>query len=271
MVKNVKYIDLSIPIINPDESIFDPPLTQPHIEYSNHISGAKQMGFVFPKLVPEEHLPDGKGWAVESITLATHSGTHMDAPWHYAPIQDREIGEKKAMTIDEFPLEWGLGPLIILDVTDYDEGYIMNPEDVEKKLEDIGYHLKEGDILCVHTNAPKHYGTKEYINHGVGVGKEATLHIIRQGVHVVGIDAWSWDAPFSITAKKWKKSVRDKKPTPTIIWGGHFAGIELGYFQMEKMMNLDKVPPVGATIYCFPVKIKDASAGWVRAVATLPE
>ena len=51
----------------------------------------------------------------------------------------------------------------------------------------------------------------------------------------------------------------------------HFAGIELGYFQMEKLTNLDKVPHIGATIYCFPIKIARASAGWVRAVATIPE
>ncbi|MFX1503080.1 MAG: cyclase family protein, partial [Promethearchaeota archaeon] len=74
-------------------------------------------------------------------------------------------------------------------------------------------------------------------------------HIVKQGVHVVGIDAWSWDAPFSLTAKKWKQSVREKNPNASIIWEGHFAGIELGYFQMEKMNNLDKVPPLGATIY----------------------
>ena len=36
-------------------------------------------------------------------------------------------------------------------------------------------------------------------------------------------------------------------------------------------INLDKVPPVGAIIYCFPIKIARASAGWVRAVATIPE
>ena len=270
-MRNMKFIDLSIPIINPEEAIFDPPLTAPRIEYSDHDTGAEQMGFVFPKIKPEELLPDGKGWAAESITLATHSGTHMDAPWHYAPIQDKEIGQKKAMTIDEFPLEWGIGPLIVLDCTDFEEGYVMTPEDIDKKLEMIGHKLQESDILCVHTNAPKHYGTKEYINHGVGVGKEATLHIVRQGVHVVGIDAWSWDAPFTLTAKKWKKSVRDKQPDKSIIWEGHFAGRELGYFQMEKMINLDKVPPVGATIYCFPVKIARASAGWVRAVATVPD
>lgn len=267
----MKFIDLSIPIINPDELLFDPPLTQPHIEYGNHERGAEEMGFVFPKLNPREHLPDGKGWATETLTLGTHSGTHMDAPWHFAPIQDKLIGERKAQTIDEFPLEWGIGPLIVLDCTDYEEGYVLTSKDVDGKLADIGHDLKEGEILCVHTNAPKFYGTRDYINIGVGVGKDATIHIIQQGVHVVGIDAWSWDAPFTLTAKKWKQSVKAKNPDTSLIWEGHFAGIELGYFQMEKMVNLDKVPPVGATIYCFPVKIARASAGWVRAVATIPD
>ncbi|MFX1489616.1 MAG: cyclase family protein, partial [Promethearchaeota archaeon] len=73
-------------------------------------------------------------------------------------------------------------------------------------------------------------------------------------------------APFSITAQKWEK---DKDPS--IIWEGHFAGIEMGYCQMEKLTNLDKVPSIGATIYCFPIKIARASAGWVRAVATIPD
>lgn len=55
-VKIMKFIDLSIPIINPDEFLFDPPFTQPHIEYGNHERGADEMGFVFPKLNPKEHL-----------------------------------------------------------------------------------------------------------------------------------------------------------------------------------------------------------------------
>ena len=269
----MKFIDLSIPIINPDEKVFDPPLTRPKVEYTGHEEGATQMSFAFPKLKPEKHLPDGKGWATESITLSTHSGTHMDAPWHFAPIQDKEVGEKKARTIDEFPLEWGMGPLIVLDCTDMEDGYVLTPDDVDQKLEEIGHDLREGDIFCIHTMKPEYFGTKEYINHGVGVGKEATLHVLRQGVHVVGTDAWSWDAPFLITAKTWKKMVKDKdrEPDPSIIWEGHFAGRELAYYQMEKLANLDKVPPVGATIYCFPVKIARASAGWVRAVATVPE
>jgi kynurenine formamidase len=190
----------------------------------------------------------------------------MDSPWHFAPVQDKQIGKKKAMTIDEVPLEWCIGPLIVLNCTDLEDGYVMLPEDINEKLEEIDCILREGDILCIHTNAAKFSGTSEFVHHGVGVGKKATLEIIKQGVHVVGTDAWSWDAPFSITAQKWQQS-----KDPSIIWEGHYAGIELGYFQIEKLTNLDKVPPVGATIYCFPIKIARASAGWVRAVATIPE
>jgi kynurenine formamidase len=40
---------------------------------------------------------------------------------------------------------------------------------------------------------------------------------------------------------------------------------------MEKLTNLDKLPPDGFEIVCFPVKVHRASAGWTRAVAILPE
>jgi len=265
----MKFIDLSIPIYN--DTLGELPLMIPKIEYSDHETGAEQMSFIFPKIKPEQHLPDGKGWAGETVTLGTHSGTHMDAPWHYAPIQDREIGEKKAMTIDEIPLEWCIGPLIVLDLKDKEDGYIMTPEDIDQKLDDIGHKLQEGDIVCINTNAAKYFGTPKYMHYGAGVGKEGTLHILRQGVHIVGTDAWSWDPPLPLTAKKWKATVKAKNPDPSIIWEGHFAGREIGYFQMEKLTNLEKVPPIGATIYCFPIKIARASAGWVRAVATIPE
>ncbi len=265
----MKFIDLSVPIKN--DTLGDMPMMIPKIKYQDHMSGAEEATYVFRKLIPKKHLHDGKAWATETVTLSTHSGTHMDAPYHYAIVQDREIGVKKALTIDEFPLEWGIGPLIVLDCTEYEEGYVLTPHDVKEKLDKINHQLQKGDILCIHTNAPEYFATQEYLKYGVGVGKEATLYIIRQGVHVVGTDSWGWDAPFLYTARIWKKMIKAGKPDPSIIWEGHFAGRELGYFQMEKLTNLDKVPPVGAIIYCFPIKIERASAGWVRAVAMIPE
>ncbi|HIF1439421.1 TPA: cyclase family protein, partial [Enterococcus faecium] len=53
------------------------------------------------------------------------------------------------------------------------------------------------------------------------------------------------------------------------IWEGHFAGIEKRYCPIEKLMNLDKLPATGFKLSCYPVKIKKASAGWIRAVAMI--
>ena len=100
---------------------------------------------------------------------------------------------------------------------------------------------------------------------GCGMGKEATLWLLEQGVKIVGTDAWSWDRPLSFIAKDFS-ATKD----PSLIWEGHFAGIEKEYYHMEKITGLDKLPPHGFKIACFPVKIKGASAGWVRPVAILP-
>ena len=44
----------------------------------------------------------GKGAAFEEVTTITHSGTHVDAPWHFGP----QFGGKPAKKIDELPIEW---------------------------------------------------------------------------------------------------------------------------------------------------------------------
>jgi kynurenine formamidase len=53
----------------------------------------------------------------------------------------------------------------------------------------------------------------------------------------------------------------------SLIWEGHRAGRDIGYFQMEKLNNLPDLPGNGFHIACFPVKVHKASAGWTRAVA----
>jgi kynurenine formamidase len=93
--------------------------------------------------------------------------------------------------------------------------------------------------------------------------KESTLYLTKKGVRVVGIDAWSWDRPFSYLAREFAQT-----KDPKVVWEAHFAGIEIGYCHMEKMANLSAIGrSSGFTVCCFPVKIKGASAGWVRPVA----
>jgi len=81
-------------------------------------------------------------------------------------------------------------------------------------------------------------------------------------VRVVGTDAWSSDAPFSFTRKRFAET-----QDPSIIWEGHKAGRDIGYCHLEKLHNLEVLPSTGFTVACFPVKIRGASAGFTRAVA----
>jgi kynurenine formamidase len=253
-----KFIDLSVAIEHQLPS--DPPGMIPNIQYMGHQAGASSMKAFFPDLKPAD-LPQGLGWAVEVCTLSTHAGTHMDAPWHFHPYMD---GGAPAFTIDQVPLEWCVGPGVVLDFTDQPDGYRIMPADVDAALRAIGHTLREGDIVLARTGADRYWGTPEYLTRGCGFGREATLHILNQGVHVVGTDAWSWDPPLPIVAQRFHET-----HDPSIVWEGHFAGIEKGYFQIEKLAHLDQVPPTGFTFFCFPVKIKAASAAWIRAVAML--
>ncbi|MBN1534292.1 MAG: cyclase family protein [Spirochaetes bacterium] len=252
-----KFIDLSIAIENDLPS--DPPMMIPKIQYLDHDSGAQQMKLFFPEIDPARDLPDGKGWAIEFVTLNTHSGTHLDAPWHYHPDMDRG---RKALTIDEIPLEWCTGPGVRLDFRKFPDGHLVTAAEMEAAFAAMGHTLSAGEIVLVNTGADKYWGTQEYLVRGCGMGREATLWLLDRGVRVVGTDAWSWDRPLPVIAEEYRKTGNS-----AIIWEGHFASIEKGYCHMEKLANLDSLPDHGFTVFCFPVKIKGASAGWVRAVA----
>jgi kynurenine formamidase len=256
-----KYIDLSIAIENGIPS--DPPQMIPSIQYITHDEGAGQMIPFFPGIDPARDLPGGKGWALEMITLTTHSGTHLDAPWHYHPTMS---GGLRALTIDEVPLEWCTGDGVKLDFRGFPDGYLVTAADMEAAFSKMGYTLKEGDIVLVNTGADAYWGKGEYLIRGCGMGREATLWLCERGIRVVGTDAWSWDRPLPLIAQEFREN-----GDPSIIWEGHFAGIECGYCHIEKLTNLDRLPSFGFTVFCFPVKIAGASAGWIRAVAAVEE
>ena len=55
----------------------------------------------------------GEGWASERVTLSTHNGTHMDAPYHFHSTTDN--GARRAPSIDETPLDMCFAPGVKLD------------------------------------------------------------------------------------------------------------------------------------------------------------
>lgn len=255
-----KIVDLSIYLEN--DVISDPVGYQPTIHYFDHNETFSQIEPFFPGLQKQD-LPDGEAWAMEKVALNTHNGTHLDAPYHFHSTMNR--GER-AITIDEVPLEWCFQRGVKLDFRHFPDGYIVTRQDVMDELERINHTLKPLDIVVVNTRAGKRYGHDDYVSSGCGMGFEATLYLLEQGVKLTGTDAWSWDAPFAHTAKKYKKN-----QDASIIWEGHKAGREMEYCHLEKLHNLESLPDTGFMISCFPVKIRGASAGWTRAVAILDD
>jgi len=256
-----RFIDLSINIEPNLPS--DPAIMIPKIDYVDHTQGSEQMKDFFPG-VTKEQLPGGLGWAMEFMTLTTHSGTHLDAPYHYHPTMDRG---KPSLTIDEIPLEWCFSDGVVLNFRHKADGERITVKDVEEELKRIKYEIKPLDIVLIQTGADAAWGTPQYLIKGAGMDRESTLYLTEKGVKVAGIDAWSWDRPLPFLAKEFQET-----SDPRVIWEAHFAGIEMGYCHMEKLANLSVIGrPYGFMVCCFPIKIKRASAGWVRPVAILDE
>jgi len=252
--QRVQLIDLSRPL----ESTASEP-TPPRIQQISHKDCAAMWEVMFG--IPSTALPNGCGFAGEIVEASTHAGTHLDAPWHYAPTS---VGQP-AWTIDEIPLHWFVGPAVVLDVSDLPAGYLITPDEIAKRLAKLSHIVTPGEMVLFCTGADAVWGSEEFFSYGCGLGEEAVLFLVDQGVRVIGTDAWSLDRPYSMIGNEWA-TLQDSKR----LWPAHFAGIKRKYSQIEKLTNLDKLPPVGSTILCFPIKVRGGSGAWSRVVGLVP-
>ena len=259
-----RFVDISVALQAGIAS--DPPHAVPKIEYRGHHDTAAAFAAFFD--VPLTALPDGEYAAVERCDLSTHNGTHVDAPYHYFSSMNHRLteGGEASARIDDLPLEWFFQPAVKLDCRHYQDGYVLQPADMEVELARIDHQLSPLEIVVINTRAGLLYGSEGYVDAGCGVGGAATLWLLEQGVRVVGTDGWSWDAPFSHTRGKVHET-----GDVSLIWEGHRVGREIGYSQIDKLHNLEALPSKGFEISCFPVKVHRGSAGWTRAVAVLSD
>ena len=257
----MRIIDLSTPV---DAASFEPnPVRH---EVLSPAAGARhmseQMRTHFGLELDPSALPDAEFLSLDTLTLTTHTGTHVDAPSHYG--STASYGTPR--NIDEMPLDWFVGPGCVLDATGEPVG-ALDAGWIREALRRIDHSVQPGDIVLLHTGAAALSGTEQYFSQFVGLDASAVHVLLDLGVRVIGTDAFSLDAPFSHIIKEFTET-GDRE----VLWPAHFAGRAREYCQLERLGNLDALPgPTGFQICCFPVKIAGAGAGWTRAVALIDE
>lgn len=176
------------------------------------------------------------GFVEKSMTLGSHVGTHVDAPAHIIPY---------APTLDRMPVHRFVGPGSVIDLTE-----MKHPEIDTAFLKFYEPLFKTSEFVLLHTSWARFWGQEKYFRDYPILSIEAALWVRSFGLKGIGVDALSVDEV-------------DAADLPI-----HKILLERMLI-VENLTNLDKLPKTGFTFSCFPLKLENADASPIRAVAVI--
>lgn len=231
------------------------------VELLSHEAGAAVLGASHG--VTARDFPDGFAISMETVTLTSHSGTHIDAPLHYGPMCEGQ----PARSVDALPLDWFYKPGILLRFDPDPELGAVGREEMGAALAAQPMPLEPGTIVLCDVGASSLWGDPAYFTHFRGIGPDAIELLIDLGVRVVGTDAFGMDPPFARMLDAYRDS-GDKR----CLWPAHVLGRSREYCQIERLGGLRDLPSEsGFLVACFPIRLENCGASWVRAVAIFDE
>ncbi len=188
---------------------------------------------------------------VDVLTLGSHTGTHIDAPYHF--LAD---GKK----IDELPVQRFIGNGVLMDVSGKSDRELIEPEDIEP----FATEIEKGDFILLKTGWDQYFGTPKYFHHPY-LSAEGARFLLQMGVSLVGIDAMNVDPTYyedrdlDISAKDLPDEEEYGYPVHDILLGNDILIV-------ENLCNLDKIKPVKGVYSFLPLKLKDSDGSPIRAV-----
>ena len=186
--------------------------------------------------------------------LVEHTGTHMDAPFHFSP---------DGMSADVIPLSMLIVPLVVVDIRAKAE---TNP-DAQLTLDDLRrWERRHGRIpkdACVAMNSgwAEKVDTPAFRNadangvlHFPGFHAEAAEFLLEERqVNGIAVDTLSLDYG----------------PSPD--FAVHYLWLPTNRWGMEAVANLDNLPARGTTLIVGGPKIAGATGGISRLIALVSE
>jgi kynurenine formamidase len=198
----------------------------------------------------------GPGWYWNNISTGEHTGTHFDAPIHWATGRDGD-------SVAEVPVDRLIAPAVVLDFSAEaaaDPDFLLEIEHI-KQWEGEHGSLPDGGWLLYRTGWDvRSSSQQEFLNanetgpHTPGVSIECARWLAEQspllgfGVETVGTDAGtahSFDPPF---------------PCHAMLLGA-------GKYGLTQLQNLSRLPTTGAVVIAGPLPITDGSGSPCRVLA----
>lgn len=172
---------------------------------------------------------------VREITMGSHTGTHMDAPFHMI---------KDGTTLDNVPISRFCGSAVVVPCESCVQGGLITLETIIRCK-----GAEEAEFLLLRTGWEKYWGKDAFFKGYPVLDEEAALWIVQKGKKGVGLDVSSIDAVGG-----------EDEHLHRIILGG-------GTLIIENLCALYHLP-TGLFDFCaLPLKLREADGSPVRAAA----
>lgn len=190
-----------------------------------------------PPLAREVLLTHGRdGCHLERITLGTHCGTHMDAPYHFFA---------DGLRIDDLPVSRLVGPGVRLDVSGHGAQSAIHAADLIRGRPEVA----PGDFVLLMTGWDKFWGRPRYLQHPY-LAADGAQWLVERGVSLVGMDTPSPDR---------SEGGGGGHPVHRLLLGS-------GVLIVENLRGLARIPAESGHYAFLPLKLKGADGAPVRAV-----
>ena len=194
-------------------------------------------GSLSPQFISWSSIKDD-GYNLELLFLSSHTGTHLDAPYHFA---------KNGAKIHQIPVTRLVGNALLIKIKK-----VKNQAITKKDL--LEFERKNGKIpnfssIIFLTDWQKNLNKNFYFTNNPGLSKSAADYLVLKKINLVGIDSPSIDLGI------------DKSFTVHKILAKNDVLI------VENLSNLEKIPTLEFDFIILPLKLKDATGSPVRAIA----
>ena len=184
---------------------------------------------------------DREGFHVQQISMGSQTGTHVEAPWHFA---------ESGLRIDEVPLERFVRRLVVVDVRGLPPRTPIGSDSLPAR------ELGPDAALVLWTGWSAHWQTDGYFEHPY-LRQDACSQALELGVRTFGIDAPNLD------------ETRLDRPASEG-FGSHRLIAAVDGVIVENLCNLENLGSGPYTLSILPLRLTGADGAPCRAVALAP-